>query len=148
MRFAAGLMLLGVWLLGTAARGSASTVQSEIAALLAQSTAAWNRGDLDAFMACYENSAQTTYVGAKTIVRGYAAIRAHYAARYTPGPGQMGTLRTSDLETRSLGSGYALANARWHLLRSSSAGGNATGLFTLILHRNRSGWRIINDHTP
>jgi ketosteroid isomerase-like protein len=97
-------------------------------------------------MTCYEDSPRTTYVGAKIIVRGFAAIRAQYAARYTPG--QMGRLYTSDLETRGLGPDYAVAVARWHLVRSRSAGGNASGLFTLVLHRNRAGWRIVVDHSP
>jgi uncharacterized protein (TIGR02246 family) len=121
-------------------------VEAEIAALIARSTSAWNRGDLEAFMACYDDSAQTLYVAADGVVRGYAAIRAQYAARFTAEG--MGTLEISDLEARELGTGYALAVARWHLARPSTGVGNTSGRFTLVLQRGRDGWSIIADHSP
>jgi uncharacterized protein (TIGR02246 family) len=123
-----------------------SKVEAEIAELIARSTGAWNRGDLDAFMACYDNSARTMYIGADTVVRGHATIRAQYAARFTAQ--NMGTLEVSELEVRSLGNGYALAVARWQLSRPPTGGSNASGRFTLVLQRGSSGWSIIADHSP
>jgi len=131
---------------GSAAGAAGGVAASGVAALLAQSARAWNHGDLDAFMKVYENSPQTVYITAKTIVHGYAGIRAHYAAHYQPG--QMGILSVSDLAVRPLGSDYAVASARWHLARPKTKGGNVSGLFTLVLHRNSEGWHIITDHTP
>ena len=129
-----------------AAPAVAVTAQSGVADLLARSAGAWNRGDLDAFMQTYEDSPQTIYVSAKTVIHGYAGIRAHYAHAYRPG--HMGQLSISDLTVRPLGSDYATADARWHVARPASQGGNASGLFTLVLHRNSHGWHIITDHTP
>lgn len=142
VRFGLGLSLV---LAGSAA-SQAATAQSEVAALLAQSSSAWNRGDLDTFMKTYENSPQTEYISSTAVVHGYAAIRARYAGHYKPG--QMGSLSMSDLAVRPLGADYAVANARWHLARPASKGGNVSGLFSLVLHRNAEGWHIITDHTP
>ncbi len=125
---------------------AAESAQSGVAALLARSASAWNRGDLDTFMQTYENSAQTQYISSTAIVHGYGAIRARYAGHYHPG--HMGALSVSDLVVRPLGARYAVASARWHLARTAAAGGNVSGLFTLVLHRNSQGWHIITDHTP
>jgi ketosteroid isomerase-like protein len=140
--------LLIAFFLLSGAPGSAQSAQAGVAALLAQSAAAWNRGDLDTFMQTYENSPQTEYVSAKTIVHGYAAIRARYAGHYQHTPGQMGMLSMTDLAVRPLGANYAVATARWHLARPVDKGGNVSGLFSLVLHRNSAGWHIIIDHTP
>jgi hypothetical protein len=140
------LLFAALLIVAGAAPSSAADPRSGVAALLARSAAAWNRGDLDAFMTSYEDSPQTEYISSKTIVRGYAAIRARYAAHYQPG--QMGALRVSDLAVRPLGSEYAVAVARWHVARPPGKGGNLSGLFTLVLHRGTSGWHIITDHTP
>ncbi len=140
--------MLGAVLLTVAgmAPAYAMTAQSGVAELLAQSASAWNRGDLDAFMKTYEDSPQTQYVSSTKIVHGYAAIRARYAGHYQPG--HMGTLSISDLAVRPLGADYAVATARWHLARPAAKGGNVSGLFSLVLHRNSEGWHIITDHTP
>jgi len=130
----------------TSVPARAQSAQTGVAALLARSAAAWNRGDLDAFMTTYEDSPRTEYISATTIVHGYAAIRARYAGHYHPG--QMGTLGVSDLAVRPLGPDYAVATARWHLARPVAKGGNVSGLFSLVLHRNAHGWHIITDHTP
>jgi uncharacterized protein (TIGR02246 family) len=122
------------------------SARSGVAALLALSSHAWNHGDLDAFMRCYEDSPETVYIGAKSIIAGYANIRAHYAGHYVAG--RMGTLSVTDLRVRPLGSAYALATARWHLARPAAQGGPVGGLFSLVLHRTDGGWRIIADHTP
>jgi len=97
-------------------------------------------------MRSYEDSPQTVYLSSTAVVRGYAAIRARYAGHYRPG--RMGTLSVSDLAVRALGSDYAVATARWHLARTKDAGGDVSGLFSLVLHRTGGGWRIITDHTP
>ncbi len=146
MRIVTGLAFLAALVCFARATGSASSAQSGVAALLARSSSAWNRGDLDAFMTTYENSPQTIYVSSTQIVHGYAAIRARYAGHYRPG--RMGTLSVSELVVRPLGADYATASARWHLARPAAKGGDLSGLFTLVLHRNSTGWHIITDHTP
>ncbi len=123
---------------------SAADLSSSVTAMLTQSAHDWNRGDLDAFMRGYEPSPQTTYISEKGIIRGYAAIRAHYAAHY--GKSGMGVLSFSGLSARPLGERYALVIAHWHLAMTN--GRHPTGVFALLLHRSPSGWHIINDYTP
>jgi ketosteroid isomerase-like protein len=143
MRIVIGLICVALLIGWRTTPAAAQSAQSGVAALLSGSAKAWNHGDLDTFMQSYEDSPATVYVGAKTVIHGYANIRAHYAAHYQPG--QMGTLRVSDLAVRPLGADYAVATARWHLARTS---GELSGLFSLVLHRNAAGWHIITDHTP
>ena len=129
---------------------SAETMQARpdmtatLAAVLQDSAAAWSRGDLDGFMRCYEDAPDTTYVNAAGLVQGYQAIHDMYAARFTGGAGAMGRLSTSLIATRRLGPDYALAYGRYRLHR---AGGDATGLFSLIFHRSGGAWKIVSDHT-
>ena len=116
-----------------------------IRAELARQADAWNRGDLDAYLAGYERAPTTTMVG-RTLYRGFDAIAARYRADYA-GRARMGQLRFSELEVRPLGAGFALAFGRWALARDAAAGGPVGGWFTLTLKKTRDGWRIILDHT-
>ena len=118
-----------------------------IGAVLDRSAAAWTRGDLDGFMACYEDAPDTSYVRPDGPVRGAAAVRAMYAARFRPGGRGMGRLSTELLDVRHLGVDYALVTGRYHLARTAAEGGEAHGVFTLVFRRDPSGWRIISDHT-
>jgi ketosteroid isomerase-like protein len=121
--------------------------QEAISHALQASAAAWSKGDLGTFMQCYEDSPNTQYVKNTGVVQGYAAIHDMYAARYgTGGPG-MGRLSLELMEYRQLGAAYGLVTGRFSLARAKAAGGDATGIFTLIFHRAKSGWHIIYDHT-
>jgi ketosteroid isomerase-like protein len=91
----------------------------------------------------YENSPDTTYVSSRAVIRGYASIRRHYASAYS---GAMGRLSIADVSIRMLGADYAVIVARWHLALTNST--RPTGLFTLVLHRSRAGWKIVSDHSP
>jgi ketosteroid isomerase-like protein len=121
-----------------------SGVTGGVTGLLARSARAWNHGDLATFMRSYEDSPETVYISSTSVIHGYAAIRAHYAAHY--GPSGMGELSFSELTVRPLGADYAVAFARWHLALPSGA--HPTGLFSLVLHRSAGAWHIIADHSP
>ncbi|MGD0436180.1 MAG: DUF4440 domain-containing protein [Bryobacteraceae bacterium] len=119
--------------------------ESDIRKVLDDQAAAWNRGDIARYMAGYDNSESTTFVGA-TIVKGHAQVLENYKKRY-PTRENMGTLRFSDLEIRLLGPDYAYVLGRFHLDRPATAGGEANGIFTLIFHKAKREWKIILDHT-
>lgn len=140
----AGVCLGSIVIAGEPARADdaeAAAVKSE----LMREAAAWNRGDLDGYLAGYERAATTMMVG-KEIYRGWDSIAAHYRAGYT-GARRMGRVEFRELEVRALGAGYALAVGRWSLARPAGDGGSASGFFTLTLHKGPEGWRIIVDHT-
>ena len=123
----------------------AASPESEIRRVLDDQVAAWNRGDIPGFMDGYDKSESTTFVST-TITKGHAAVLANYRKRY-PTTEKMGTLRFSDLEIRPLGPDYAAVIGRFHLDRSAGAGGEASGIFTLLFHKTGHGWKVILDHT-
>jgi len=123
----------------------AASPEQDIRRVLDDQVAAWNRGDIPAFMEGYDKSESTTFVGS-TITKGHAEVLADYRKRY-PTPEKMGTLRFSDLEVRPLGPGYASVIGRFHLDRPAQAGGEASGIFTLLFHKTGQGWKVILDHT-
>jgi uncharacterized protein (TIGR02246 family) len=122
--------------------------RNAVEAALQQSAAAWSRGDLNAFMHCYEDAPQTAYVSAKGVVHGYGAIHDMYAARFAgAAPGSLGKLSLSVLDYRRLGPDFALVTGRFFLDRRATGAGEASGVFTLVFHRTADGWRIVSDHT-
>ena len=114
-----------------------------ITAVLVRSTEGWNRKDLDAFMEPYADEA--TFVGARGLMRGKAAIRENYATTwFAPGrdPGQ---LRFADIDVRMLGRDHALAVGRF--IVDIPGRDTATGMFSLAMIRTPAGWRILHDHS-
>ncbi len=122
-----------------------SADETAIKTMLQTQARAWNRGDIAGFMASYENSTRTAYVGAK-IVKGYDAILAGYRQRY-PGPAGMGEVAFSDFNVRPIGESVAIVIGRFALTRDAAEGGSTSGIFTLVLRKGSEGWKIIHDHT-
>jgi uncharacterized protein (TIGR02246 family) len=122
-----------------------SPAETAIQHLMDQQAADWNRGDVDAFMKAYEDASTTTFVG-KTVEYGYASIRERYKRIY-PTPAGMGKLTFTNLAIRPLDANYAVATGNFHLERTAAGGGNADGIFSLVLKKDPHGWKIILDHS-
>ena len=138
--------LLLVFVLALAASSWSQTPpEAAIRHLLDQQTTDWNRGDVDAFMKGYEDSPDTTFVG-QTVQYGYATIRDRYKKLYTT-PAAMGQLTFTHLAIRVLDGNYATATGNFHLERTTAGGGNADGIFSLLLRKETPGWKIILDHS-
>jgi uncharacterized protein (TIGR02246 family) len=120
--------------------------ESDIRTMLENSQAAWNRGDLAAFVTDYEDSPETTFIGNEVVHGGRQAILGRYLRRYANREA-MGKLTFSEIEVRTLAPGVALANGKYELKRTASGGGDAAGRFTIILRKTPSGWKIIHDHS-
>jgi len=120
--------------------------EAEIRAILQNTETAWNRGDLAAVASYYEDSPQTTFIGREVTRGGTQAILDRYRRAY-PTPEARGTLTFSEIEVRPLAEGVALAIGKYSLKRTAAGGGDASGRFTLVLHRTRAGWKIIHDHS-
>jgi uncharacterized protein (TIGR02246 family) len=118
----------------------------EIRTMLKNSEAAWNRGDLPTFASDYEDSPETTFIGKEVTRGGTQAVLDRYRRGY-PTPEAMGTLTFSEIEVRPLGKDFALAIGKFSLKRAASGGGDASGRFTLVLRKAKSGWKIIHDHS-
>ena len=118
----------------------------DIRAMMQNSQAAWNRGDLVAFVSDYDDSPETTFVGKDVTRGGTAAVLARYQAHY-PNREAMGTLSYSELAIRVLAPDLVLANGKFALKRTAAGGGDASGRFTLVIRKTAKGWKIIHDHS-
>ncbi len=106
---------------------------------------AWNRGDLEGFMATYWRSPDLVFCSGATVTRGWDDTLARYRKRYQSEGREMGRLRFDSIDVLSLGDDAALARGAWHLVTSD--GKEPRGLFTLLLRRLDGAWRIVHDHT-
>ena len=126
-----------------AAQGPDEKDRVAITRVLAEQQAAWNRGDVEAFLQGYWHSPELTFSGSSGIARGWDAVLQRYKKAY-PDRAAMGQLDFSGIEVRFLGSDAALVLGHWQLTREK---GDVGGVFTLVWQRFPEGWRIIHDHT-
>src|SRR6185312_16175175 len=108
---------------------------TQIQKMMNDSAEVWNRGDLNGFMAYYEDSPQTVYMG-RELVRGKKAILERYRKSY-PTREAMGTVTFSEMEVRPLAGGFALLTGKFELKRTAAGGGPAWGRYTLIVHQTK-----------
>ena len=106
--------------------------------------AAWNKGDLEQFMAGYWRSPDLSFFSGKDKRKGWEDTLNRYRQRYQSGGREMGKLSFTDLEIESPAPGTAWVRGRWKLIMSKEA---PEGLFTLIFKKLPEGWRIVHDHT-
>jgi uncharacterized protein (TIGR02246 family) len=112
--------------------------------MLETSAAAWNRGDLDAFLSDYQDAPSTTYVGSRGILAGIDEIRDNYASRFGPGA-ERDSLTFESIQVRTLTPMIGIVTARWVLHEDGVT--QAAGPFTLVMRRTRAGWKITHDHS-
>ena len=132
-------------LLTTSCTFAASRPEQAVRDLLNSQVAAWNRGDLDGFMAGYWNSPQLVFQSGATQTRGFQPTLDRYRQRYQQGGHAMGQLAFKNLEVVPLGRKAAFARGEFVLHMPD--GSLQQGLFTLVLRKFSQGWRIIHDHT-
>lgn len=139
---AASLLCFGFVLAAAAAPPPPAT---EILQVIDRQQAAWNRGDLEAFMAGYWKSPDLTFYSGGKASQGWQDTLDGYKARYQGEGREMGKLEFSDLSVHFLDPNSAWVGGHWRLMMSK--GDNPGGLFTLIFRRFPDGWKIIHDHT-
>jgi uncharacterized protein (TIGR02246 family) len=123
--------------------------EAAVLRVLDEQREAWNRGDLDAFLAGYEPSERLLFTSGGNIRRGFDETRAKYQARYGATPETMGQLGFEILDVRALGScaDAAIVLGRWALTETPVAG---SGVFSVMLERHGdrdARWQIVHDHT-
>lgn len=148
-RLVASVLILAAGLsLGLAAEGSpgqavqGADVQA-IGAVLHEQVAAWNSGDIPAFMRGYWKSDDTEFVSDRGILQGWNDVLQRYEKSY-PNRAAMGHLTFSGLEVHLLCPGSAYVIGKYRLDRASD---HPQGVFTLIFRKFAEGWKIVNDHT-
>jgi beta-aspartyl-peptidase (threonine type) len=143
-RASAVFVLLWGWQ-GSVAGAPLGPIVDEVRKVLDQQVAAWNRKDLEGYMAGYWRSPELTFYGGSSVTRGWQATLDRYRQRYQSEGKEMGKLDFAELVVEPLGDAAALARGRWHL--SLSGGRDLQGLFTVLLRRFPEGWRIVHDHS-
>jgi ketosteroid isomerase-like protein len=106
---------------------------------------AWNRHDLEGFMAGYWNSRELTFFSGAKEQDGWQATMDRYRATYASPGHEMGKLEFSGLRIEVLGADAAFVRGAW--LLTMSDGKTPHGLFTLVFRRFPEGWKIVHDHT-
>jgi ketosteroid isomerase-like protein len=125
-------------------RGFSASDRGVVEAVLAEQQAAWNRGDLTAYMEAYARSPGLVFTSGGKIRSGWDQTLAAYQKRYGGNRAGMGHLTFDILGVQAVGSDGAVVLGRWRLTDTPQAGG---GLFSVVLERRPEGWRIIHDHT-
>ncbi|TAJ17402.1 MAG: DUF4440 domain-containing protein [Planctomycetota bacterium] len=128
---------------------TALDAQRETAAIRAVLDAqqdAWNRGDVDGYMAAgYWQSPCLVFLSGGSITRGYEPVLARYKANYQGQGAEMGQLDFRETEVELLSPDIALARGRWDLAMKTSK--PVGGRYSLVLRKLDVGWRIVQDHS-
>ncbi len=119
--------------------------KSAIEQVLHTQQAAWNRHDLEAFMAGYWNSPELTFFSGAKESDGWLAAIDRYRATYSSPGHEMGKLEFSGVRIETLGPSAAFVRGAWQLTMPD--GKTPHGLFTLVFRRFPDGWKIVHDHT-
>lgn len=122
---------------------SQSKDETEVRNLLARQNAAWNRGDVDAFMVGYWESDSLMFVGGSGITYGYKNTLANYKKRY-PDTTVMGKLTFTLIQLKPLSPEYFYVTGKYYITRTI---GDASGHFTLLFRKINGKWVIISDHS-
>jgi ketosteroid isomerase-like protein len=106
---------------------------------------AWNKRDLEGFMAGYWNSPDLTFFSGAKVTNGWQPTLDRYRKTYQGEGHEMGQLEFSDLSVVPLAADAAFVRGTWKLTMSD--GKTPHGVFTLIFRKFPDGWKIVHDHT-
>jgi uncharacterized protein (TIGR02246 family) len=117
--------------------------ETEVRNLLAKQNAAWNRGDVDAFMVGYWENDSLMFIGQSGVTYGYKKTLANYKKNY-PDTTVMGKLSFTLIQVKQLSPEYFHVTGKYYLTRTI---GDASGHFTLVFRKINGKWVIISDHS-
>lgn len=114
-----------------------------IKATLTAQAAAWNEGDIEAFMEGYWRDPQLRFVSGTEVSRGWSNTLRRYKKRYGNGAA-LGQLTFNELDVQMIADDISIVVGRFNLVRGTALD---TGTFTLVMKRFEGAWRIVHDHT-
>jgi len=136
-------LILGFLLLLAIPACTRSEDEPIIRQMLADQTAAWNRGSLDDFMKGYWNNDSMLFIGQSGITYGYTTTLNNYKKHYDT-PDKMGKLFFTLLKLDRLSPDYYFVIGKWLLKRKA---GDVGGVYTLLFRKIGGRWFIIADHS-
>lgn len=120
-----------------------SKAETAIRKVMAEQEIAWNKGDLEAFMAGYWASDSLRFIGSRGLTYGWAQTLANYKKGY-PDKEAMGKLSFTILSVEQLSKKSAFVIGKWHLQRTKDELG---GHYTLLWKKINGKWVIVADHS-
>lgn len=111
--------------------------------LLAEQTAAWNRGDITSFMNGYWENDSLMFIGKSGVTYGWTNTLNNYKKGY-PDTTAMGKLSFNIISVKRLSKKYYHVVGKWSLKRSI---GDLSGHYTLLFEKINDRWVIIADHS-
>jgi limonene-1,2-epoxide hydrolase len=119
-------------------------IEKEIRALTEKLQTDWNGGDMDAYLAAYWNSADTSLMFGGGGLRGWRAIHDLFTTTWTTEEA-MGDFAVHEMEMRFTGSDIVIASGNFqHVFLDHTV----SGAFTHVWRQVEPGlWRIVHEHT-
>ncbi|MEM8770576.1 MAG: nuclear transport factor 2 family protein [Pseudomonadota bacterium] len=114
-----------------------------IRATLAAQAAAWNEGNLPAFMETYWKNDKLKFVSGTEISKGWSATMKRYRNRYADASG-LGQLGFEKMDVQMVTDDVAVVTGRFNHVKNEDA---SSGVFTLVMRQTNGVWRIVHDHT-
>lgn len=114
-----------------------------ITGVLTAQAAAWNEGDLKAFMGAYWKSRDLRFVSGQTVSEGWENVFKRYRRRYGDDT-ELGHLSFDGLDIRLVDDQLAIVIGRFRLERDGEV---SSGTFSLTMKQFMGLWRIVHDHT-
>jgi hypothetical protein len=124
-------------------QGDTEDARVEIERLMKKQEAAWNRGDIDAFMASYWQNDSLVFIGKRGLTYGWQPVLDNYKKSY-PDRAAMGTLTFKNELYRPFGENNYWVAGQWTLYRDRDTIG---GHYTLVWQKIDGQWLIISDHS-
>lgn len=136
-------LVLICWVGSWSALHAQAKAEQAIRRVMADQEAAWNRGDIPAFMEGYWRSDSLIFIGKRGCTYGWQPTLASYQRGY-PDRATMGTLHFDIVRLEVLSRKSAYLIGKWHLTRTK---GDVGGYFTLLWKKVAGKWVVAADHT-
>jgi len=120
-----------------------SPAENEIISAMDQAAKDWNKGDLDAYVSLYDDSATMML---KTGRVGLDSIRALYVKYYFVNNMPKQELSYDNYQFTRLGENYALLTGTFKL-KATDKLPERNGSFSLVFVRRSTKWKLLHDHS-
>ena len=115
---------------------------SKIDALMKQQQAAWNSGDIEAFMQPYWKNDSLMFIGKRGTTYGWSKTLENYRKSY-PNKEAMGILKFTNFD-HQMENDICFVVGKWELFRQKDT---LSGHYTLLWRIIDGQWVIIRDHS-
>jgi hypothetical protein len=137
------LLLVCFLQIAVAVKAQKSPAEKEIITAMDKAALEWNKGNLDAYMSLYDNSATMML---KTGRVGLDTMRALYVKYYFVNNMPKQELSYDNYQFTRLGEDYALLTGTFKL-RATDKIAERNGSFSLVFVHKGNQWKLLHDHS-